>query len=90
MHRSIAFAVTLVAATATLAESQITRPQIARPQINAIVSPDVPLLIGFNSGAVIQVDDMNGAAAQLLDSGFWQGRTSAAPPPPECAVHRHA
>ena len=80
MYRSTVFAVTLVAATATLAESQITRrPPIARPQVTAIVSPDVPLLIGFNSGDVVQIDDMNGAGAQLLDSGFWQGKTSAAP-----------
>ena len=80
MSRRILLVSTLLAASATLADAQITRrPPIARPQITAIVSPDVPLLIGFNSGAVIQVDDMNGTAAQLLDSGFWQGKTSAAP-----------
>ena len=79
MHRRIALASLLIAANATRAESQITRPQIARPQMTAIVAPDVPLLIGFNSGDVVQIDDMNGAAAQLLDSGFWQGRMSAAP-----------
>ena len=80
MYRCLAFALTLSAVTAAAAESQITpRPPMGRPQITAIVTPDVPLLIGFNSGAVVQINDMSGAAAQLLDSGFWQGRTSAAP-----------
>jgi hypothetical protein len=44
-----------------------------------VATPDVPLLIGLNSGTAIQIDDMTGAAAQTFSDGFWQGRSTAAP-----------
>ena len=65
----------VIAAPAAAQITTIARP---RPQIG-IVQPDGPLLIGLNSGAIVQVDDMNGAAAQVLSTGFMNGTTSVAP-----------
>jgi sugar lactone lactonase YvrE len=68
-----------VAFSSVAVHAQVTIARPATPRIMAIAKPEVPLLIGLNSGAVIQVDDMSGGATQTLGDGFWQGRTTAAP-----------
>lgn len=70
---------------ATSADAQVLRrgDPVSRPQVQvqarAIVRPDVPLLIGMNSGHAVQVQDMEGAGAERLAGGFSIGRTSTAP-----------
>ena len=77
MHLRLIAVASLAALTSTQAQITTVRPNV--PRLTAIVSPDVPLLIGLNSGTAIQIDDMTGAAAQTFSDGFWIGRTSAAP-----------
>jgi len=69
----------LLAFSSAAAPAQITIARPATPRITAIAKPEVPLMIGLNSGAVIQVDDMSGTATQTIGNGFWQGRSTAAP-----------
>lgn len=77
MHLRLIAAASLAALTSAQAQITTVRPNV--PRLTAIVAPDVPLLIGLNSGTAIQIDDMTGAAAQTFSDGFWIGRTSAAP-----------
>src|SRR5688572_25091354 len=74
-------ALSLLASWAAIpsAEGQTGRRRVVAPKINAIGTPDVPLLIGMNSGHAVQVHDMTGAAAPVLGSGFFLHPTSAAP-----------
>ena len=79
MHWRLPAALTLVACSSVTLQAQITIARPATPRITAIARPEVPLIIGLNSGAVIQVDDMAGTATQTIGNGFWQGRSTAAP-----------
>jgi len=66
---------------ATGASGQVTtiRRPTAPQQIAVAATPDLPLLVGMNSGHALQIDDMAGAAMQIIDSGFKQSSSSAAP-----------
>ena len=75
----LALSVLSCSAAVQTAEGQIGRRPVVAPKINTIATPDVPLLIGMNSGHAVQVDDMTGAAAQVVGSGFFLHPTSAAP-----------
>lgn len=44
-------------------------PQVGR-RLDVVARPDVPLLIGLNSGHAVRVDDMAGGGAQELADGF--------------------
>jgi hypothetical protein len=44
-------------------------PQVGR-RLDVVARPDVPLLIGLNSGYAVRVEDMAGAGAQELADGF--------------------
>ena len=81
MSRRIGFTALLIAVVAGQGESQITtvRKPVLTPQITAIAPADVPMLIGMNSGHAVQMDDMAGAGAQSLASGFYLGGYTTAP-----------
>jgi hypothetical protein len=79
--KTFALSPILVAALATTASAQITtiRRPTAPQQIAVAATPDLPLLVGMNSAHALQIDDMAGAAMQIIDSGFKQSSSTAAP-----------
>jgi sugar lactone lactonase YvrE len=48
----------------------VTLPPQAGRRLDVVARPDVPLLIGLNSGYAVRVEDMAGAGAQELADGF--------------------
>jgi hypothetical protein len=68
-----------VLATATQAAAQVTRVQRPTPpNVRALAArPDVPLLVGMNSGRLVRVQDMAGGGTELLADSFAIGRTTA-------------
>ena len=48
----------------------VTTPPRPAPRLTAMARPDVPLLIGLNSGYAVRVEDMAGGGAQELADGF--------------------
>lgn len=88
--RTLPAAVVLFAAALAAgspASAQVVRagtPITGRPPMPAVPlapssRPDVPLLIGLNTGRAIRVENMAGAALQELANGFGIGNVTAAP-----------
>ena len=74
--RILHLALVAVAAFASPAAAQVERasgvtlpPQVGR-RLDVMARPDVPLLIGMNSGYAVRVEDMAGSGAQELGDGF--------------------
>lgn len=76
--------VAMAAGSPAAAQVERARTATERPPARIIprapvTRPDVPLLIGLNSGHAIRVDNMTGAAAQELANEFRIGRSTTAP-----------
>jgi hypothetical protein len=79
MRRILALA--LVLSGAATASAQV-RPRVGpnpRIQVAPTRHPDVPLLVGTNSGHALAVQDMDGGGGEMLASGFSIGPQSVAP-----------
>src|SRR5687767_2150735 len=79
MRKILLLSVLMLGGSLSAASAQI-RPRLGVPMRQIpMVRPDVPLLLGMNSGHAVAVQDMEGGGSEQLANGFTIGRSTTAP-----------